>query len=210
MPELIWPFRTKSDSQYRRIDEGWDLQTDIGDDVLAVLPGLLHYAHDPGTDGGHFGASYPWVSLDEPYGPHIGYYLGHTYPVLREGTRVAQGDVVSHTGNPGNGGAPPGWLEIGWWRNGPEGKGGQWTPEGQDMHDQLILAPVFNPTPIPIEADMKNLVLLSPNDGGGASYIWDTATGHKYSIPDQATAQGFISAGIEKVGVAQSFIDAIG
>ncbi len=133
MTSLCWPFPQKNAAQYRRIDQGWDLQTAPGTPVLAVAAGVIDYAHDPGTNGGHFGDPYPILTLDEAdaNGPVI--YFGHVYPDVPEGTHVQAGERIAHTGAPGGGGAPDGWLEIGWWRNGPTGN-------GVAMHDALINA----------------------------------------------------------------------
>ncbi len=134
---FVWPFRTKDPSQYRRIDQGWDLQgAGPGEeDVLAVASGVVTYAHDPGTDGAHFGDPYPILHLNQPVNGIPIIYYGHTFPTLSENTQVGQGDRIATTGSPGGGGAPDHWLEIGPWVNGPTGNG-QW------MYDQLINAPL--------------------------------------------------------------------
>lgn len=220
MQSIIWPFRTKvgtaegapgdTTTQWRRIDEGQDLQTVVGADVLAILAGTVSYAHNPSTDGGGFGATYPVVTLDEPYGPYHGFYLGHTYVFAAAGSHVAQGDVVSHTGDPGNGGTYPGWLECGWWGpSGPVGKGTGWTQAGQDMHDALVNAPVFGAQPPPEVIDVENLILVSPESGNGASYLWNTAHDTKRAIADQPTAQSFIAAGIKRCVMADGELASI-
>lgn len=146
---LIWPFRTRSDGQWRRIDEGQDM---VGagpgeEDVLAVADGTVSYAHDPGTDGGHFGATYPVLTFDTPVASNGRWYhacyLGHTHPVVPEGKRVRQGDHCATTSSPGGGGAPNHWLEIGFWDHGPVASGTGWSQAGQDMHDLLKKAPLF-------------------------------------------------------------------
>lgn len=136
---FIWPFRTKSASQYRRIDQGWDLQGQGPgeEECLAIYIGTVHYAHDPGSNGAHFGDPYPVLWLPQPIDGVRAIYYGHTHPTVPEGTPVNQGDVIARTSTPGGGGvSAPHWLEIGPWNVGPTGNG-QW------MHDHLINAPVF-------------------------------------------------------------------
>lgn len=147
---LVWPFPTRDDGpnpggdgsgQWRRVDEGQDLQgTGSGEeDVLAVAAGLVVYAHDPGDPahpGAHFGDPYPVLVLDVPIGGNPAIYYGHTHPVVVEGTHVAEGTVIARTSSPGGGGAPPHWLEIGWWHDGPTG-------DGAAMHDALITAQLW-------------------------------------------------------------------
>lgn len=124
---LIWPFAIRDESQWRRVDQGQDLQAAVGTPVLAVLDGQIHYAHDPRG----FGDPYP-VLIAAPYS----FYYGHQHPEVAEGHNVRQGDVIAHAAEVPGGNASnlPGWLEIGLWSSGPTG-------DGQAMHNLLINAP---------------------------------------------------------------------
>ena len=64
-PRPTWPFPTRNPSQYRRVDQGWDLQYGgtTAVPVLAVVPGTLRNA---GPDPGGFGPGYPLLMLDTP------------------------------------------------------------------------------------------------------------------------------------------------
>lgn len=129
---LVWPFRTKDPSQYQRVDQGWDLKGPIGD-VLAVAPGTVQYA---GPDPSGFGIKYPVLMLDNPsqYGRAV--YYGHVVPTVPAGTHVTAGQPIATTAQGPQGNATiPGWLEIGWWNNGPTGN-------GQAMKDALMGATV--------------------------------------------------------------------
>jgi murein DD-endopeptidase MepM/ murein hydrolase activator NlpD len=94
-----------------------------------VAPGagvVIRIGSDPGTDGKHFGPSYPVVKFTS--GPYAGkiVYIGHTTSKLKVGKTFKPGDVISLTGSggPESGGAPPGWAEIGFAPGGnPGGKG---------------------------------------------------------------------------------------
>lgn len=117
--------------------------------MLAVADGQISYAHDPGSDGGHFGATYPVLTLDSPVASNSRWYhavyLGHVHPTVAEGSRVHQGDKCAVTTSPGGGGAPSHWLEIGFWDpgRGPVAHGSGWSQAGQDMHDLLKNAPLW-------------------------------------------------------------------
>src|SRR5438132_14376830 len=39
---IIWPFETKSESQYNRVDQGWDIQDKAGTAIYAIAPGKIH------------------------------------------------------------------------------------------------------------------------------------------------------------------------
>lgn len=138
---LTWPSTVKNANQYRRIDQGWDLQFDVGLPLLAVEGGIIGYGHNaPG-----FGDPYPIIHLDRPIAGFSAIYYGHNHPDVVEGTRVAQGHPIAHTlAHPGgNASGDPGWLEIGFY---PPQPGTGWTQAGQTMHDLLIDAPVWGQT----------------------------------------------------------------
>jgi hypothetical protein len=155
---LIWPFRTKLDAQWRRIDQGQDLQGagPAEEDVLAIAAGTISYAHDPGGGGAHFGDPYPVLTFTAPVAGNPACYYGHTFPAVAAGTQVHQGDVIAHTGSPGGGGAPEHWLELGWWNGGPTG-------DGASMHAAMLAAPIHqSPSP---PGGFAMPVFLSDADG---------------------------------------------
>lgn len=131
---MIWPFPTKDANQYRRVDQGWDLQVAPGTPILAVAAGTLSFANDPNGFGNH----YPVLTLDVAIDGNPAIYYGHNTSGLLAGTHVNQGDVIAHALQQPGGNAHdlPGWLEIGWWNGGPTG-------DGQSMHDHLINAPCY-------------------------------------------------------------------
>ncbi|GAC1387332.1 MAG: hypothetical protein NVS1B7_1690 [Candidatus Saccharimonadales bacterium] len=144
---LVWPFPTKADTQYERIDQGWDLRSSPGGAVFAVAPGILHvYKSDPGG----FGNDYPTEQLDTTIGGLSNWiYYGHVHIVpslINQHVNVGQLIAYTNTTNPENGSvAPPGWLEIGFAQPGTDapiqsGPEGTKTPAGQQMHDILITA----------------------------------------------------------------------
>jgi len=144
---LSWPFATKAPSQYRRVDQGWDLQSRAGQPVRAVGAGVLGLAHDPGG----FGDSYLFEVLDAPLAgaPSDTIYYGHATLNRRgAGTHVAAGETVAetNTANHQNGSnGPAGWLEIGFARHGsgsPVDHGTGRTRAGSAMRPLLIRAPV--------------------------------------------------------------------
>src|SRR5690349_19606715 len=109
---LCWPAPVKDSSQYRRVDQGWDLQFPVGTPILAVADGWIRFAHDPNG----FGDPYPVLVLDQPQGLHAdSIYYGHQHPEVSEGQHVKQGDVFAHASQTPGGNAKglPGWLEIG-------------------------------------------------------------------------------------------------
>lgn len=145
---LVWPFATKSSSQYQRVDEGWDIQDKPSADVYAIAPGTLHIYN---ADFGNFGNDYPTEELDQDIGgPSKFVYYGHVH-ILNglNGKHVDAGQKIAITNGPGatvnnpqNGsGADPGWLEIGFAQPGtdaPVDSGSGVTSAGQKMHDLLI------------------------------------------------------------------------
>lgn len=148
---LIWPFATKSSSQYNRIDQGWDIQDKAGANIYAIAPGTINtYAVNPGA----FGNDYPVEHLDNALGTSAGYsmdwvYYGHVHVIASlKGKHVSAGQLIAHanTYDGQNGSAaPPGWLEIGFAKPGtdaPVQVGGETaaTPAGHKMHDLLINA----------------------------------------------------------------------
>lgn len=142
MSALVWPYPTRNDGQWRRIDQGQDLQVPVGTPILAVGAGYIEYGHN--LKG--FGDPYPIINLDAPVASngrwyHAVYY-GHNHPDLPAGARVAQGDVIAHAlATPGgNAWGDPGWLELGFY---PQMPGTGWTQAGQDMHDLLKTAPLW-------------------------------------------------------------------
>lgn len=126
MTAPIWPFPTENSSQFRRVDQGWDLQyagtTPV--DVLAVESGTLETG---GPDPGGFGTSYPVLKLDTPINGHNAIYYGHTFPDMTLiGQHVSQGQPIGKTGGAHSGGdaySDPNWLEIGFWPPGAMGTG---------------------------------------------------------------------------------------
>ncbi len=134
MTDIIWPYPTRDASMWRRIDQGQDLQVSVGTPVLAVAAGTISYAHD--ATG--FGDPYPVLMFFNADLDGDGVYYGHQHPEVADGVDVVQGQQIA-TASPvpgGNAFALPGWLELGWWRNGPTGN-------GQAMHDALIAAPIY-------------------------------------------------------------------
>lgn len=138
---MVWPYPTRDPSQFRRIDQGWDLQVPVGTPVLAVADGRVTYSHNAAG----FGDPYPVLNLDSPVAIngrwyHAVYY-GHTHPDVAEGVRVKEGDVIAHAAQVPGGNASnlPGWLELGFF---PPAPGTSATQAGQDMHDLMIGAPV--------------------------------------------------------------------
>lgn len=122
----VWPFANKNPSQYRRVDQGWDLQYpgNTPTSIFAVESGTLRTA---GPDPNGFGVSYPLLQLDHPVDGARYIYYGHTMPDMSKvGQHVARGASIGHTGGAHSGGnaySDPNWLEIGFWNNGPTGNG---------------------------------------------------------------------------------------
>src|SRR5215472_16195584 len=138
----VWPFPTKSASQYRRVDQGWDLQY-AGTSpvpVVAVVAGTLANA---GPDPHGFGPGYPLLQLDTPVFTYPAVYYGHTFTDMSKvGQHVTQGEQIGMTGGASSGGNASGlsnWLEIGFWRNGPAAGGASGaSQQGQQMKDWLL------------------------------------------------------------------------
>ncbi len=122
----LWPFPVKSDSQSRRIDQGWDLQFPgiVPVPVLAVESGTVSMG---GPDPNGFGPGYPILTLSKPVpgGPAV--YYGHTFiNHALIGVHVPKGTPIGATGGKHSGGnayADSNWLEIGFWSGGPIGNG---------------------------------------------------------------------------------------
>lgn len=149
---LVWPFSTKNDSQYQRVDQGWDLKTNPGGQVFAIAPGVIQVLK---TDPGGFGNDYPTEQLDASIsGPSSWVYYGHAHVVasvinqhVQAGQLIATtntADSLADSGASQNGSAAPaGWLEIGFAEpntDAPFDKGGFETPTaaGQTMKSLLI------------------------------------------------------------------------
>ncbi|GAC1392524.1 MAG: hypothetical protein NVSMB46_08640 [Candidatus Saccharimonadales bacterium] len=150
----VWPFATKADSQYQRVDQGWDIQSTPGDSVYAISAGTIHqYA----PNAGGFGNDYPTEELDSSIGgPNNWVYYGHVHvlpAVINK--HVDAGELIATTNTTNgfsdnglleNGSvAPPGWLEIGFAQPGTDaptqpGAEGTATADGQTMKDILIKA----------------------------------------------------------------------
>lgn len=126
---FVWPFPKKDPSQYKRLDQGWDLQGPYPSPVLAVAAGTVQYA---GPDPHGFGNKYPILMLDQPTVYGKGVYYGHVVPTVPAGTHVTAGQAIATTAfGPQGNATVPGWLEIGWWNNGPAGN-------AQAMKDALL------------------------------------------------------------------------
>lgn len=126
MPPPVWPFPTKSPGEYRRVDQGWDLQypgtTPVP--IRAMQSGTVRVGSDPTG----FGSSFPLLQLDQPIGGNSEVYYGHTFAdVSLDGRHVTRGQVIGHTGGAhsgGNASADSNFLEVGFWPPGPMGSGG--------------------------------------------------------------------------------------
>lgn len=204
MTTLCWPFSTKDSAQFRRIDQGWDLQAGVGTAIVAVADGIIEYAHDIQWDGSNasFGNPYPVLHLNVPDSHGLAIYYGHAYPETGDGVNVKQGDVIGHSQPHSGGSAYPysGWLEIGWWNSGPTGN-------GQAMYDSLINAPVFSLPPLPEEDDMA-LVIATDTDH---SMLQICVLGD--SVPpqriDPEDAQGLAAAGVKTAKVSPAMFDRV-
>ncbi|HET6864202.1 MAG TPA: hypothetical protein VFH37_03335 [Candidatus Saccharimonadales bacterium] len=170
---LVWPFSTKDSSQYRRIDQGWDLQSNPGAAVYAISPGTIHkYLANPGG----FGNDYPTEQLDNSIGgPTNWVYYGHVHvlpKVVNKHVNAGDQIAVANTTDPQDGSAaPPGWLEIGFARPGTDApldvptNYEAWTQAGQEMHDILKNAnPISGTNPTDNSCDS-----LNPPDPGTVS-----------------------------------------
>jgi len=117
---LTWPFPVKTASQFQRVDQGVDLKGPIGP-VLAAAPGTIMIA---GPDPKGFGNRYPVLVLDQPRAEGRAIYYGHVVPIVPAGTHVSAGTPIATTALGPQGNATQwGWLEIGFWNNGPVGNG---------------------------------------------------------------------------------------
>lgn len=115
-----WPLPARDWSQFRRVDEGVDLQYPGTRPVpvYAVAPGRVVIL---GPDPNGFGDAYPGLVLDQPAKvagrTFTEVYYGHTFPDrTMAGRHVSRGGVIGHTGGLHSGGnAYPksNWLEIG-------------------------------------------------------------------------------------------------
>ena len=170
---VVWPFATKSTSQYQRVDQGWDIQTTAGGAVYAIAPGTIHvFAPDPGN----FGNDYPTEQLDSSIGgPSDWVYYGHVHvlpAVVGQHVTAGQQIAVTNTTDGQNGsGAPPGWLEIGFARPGtdaPVQSGSGETVAGQNMKNLLLNAPVGQTTGPPSSVG-NSCACLSGSVGGGST-----------------------------------------
>ena len=167
---LVWPFATKSESQYNRVDQGWDLQSTPGAAVYAIAPGTIHvFAPNPGG----FGNDYPTEELDASIGgPTSWVYYGHVHvlpSVVSKHVNAGDQIALTNTVDGQNGSAaPPGWLEIGFAQPGTD-------------------APVDS-TPIEGPATqagqtMKNLLLGAQPRSGGSSTSAGSGSSASVSLP---------------------------
>jgi len=109
---LVWPFRTKSASQFSQVDQGWDLNDAPGAPVRAITTGtIVHILNDPAG----FGAHYPIEHADAPIGgPSQEIYYGHVTAIVSIGQHVTAGQNIAYTHtSSGDGNGGPGHLEIG-------------------------------------------------------------------------------------------------
>lgn len=145
---VVWPFSTKSSSQYNRVDQGWDIQDKAGADIYAIAPGTIHVYN---TDTGNFGNDYPTEELDQPLASSEHYptnfiYYGHVHVIHSLiGHHVVAGELIAHANTydgQGGSGAPPGWLEIGFAQPGTDAPVATSIPsaQGQKIKDILINA----------------------------------------------------------------------
>jgi len=120
--------------KYGRHDQGRDIQTGVGQAIIAPGRGrVLRWGNDPAdpkNPGGHFGPAYPIIHLAS--GPYKGrdIYIGHTVAAKKPGKRFWRGNVIAHTTKRSamNGLAPDGWAEIGYAPGGSPGPFGQPAP----------------------------------------------------------------------------------
>lgn len=95
--------------EYKRIDQGQDIQTKPGEGLLAPGDGTVVAVK---SDPSGFGPDYPVVKFSS--GPMAGQtvYLGHTDTALKAGDGFKAGQTIARTSKSGHN-APPGWAEIG-------------------------------------------------------------------------------------------------
>ncbi|MEI8187494.1 MAG: C39 family peptidase [Candidatus Saccharibacteria bacterium] len=142
---VVWPFSTKSATQYQRIDEGWDIQTFPGGGIYAIAPGTIKQLS---PDPGGFGNDYPVESLDSSIGgPSDWIYYGHVHVIPSVvNQHVTAGQLIAYSNkapNENGSAAPAGWLEIGFAKpstDAPFDSGSGTTSAGQAMHDILVNA----------------------------------------------------------------------
>lgn len=163
-PGFVWPFPTKDPSQYQRVDQGWDLKGPIGP-VLAVAAGTVQIA---GPDPGGFGNRYPVLYLDQAVSGGPAVYYGHVVPTVPAGTHVMAGAPIATTAFGPQGNATEwGWLEIGFWNNGPTGNGAL-------MKQMLLGSSVGTATPGPTTLIFTYAQLQC---------LWTTAGGNAQAAP---------------------------
>lgn len=112
---------------WERIDQGQDLRTNPGGQIIAPWAG--HVALAPSNPGG-FGTHYGLYTPSE--GPYSGktFYIGHAWALPG---KVGAGDAVARTGHGsegwmGNAKGIPGHVEIGFWPPGSMSAGSQVAP----------------------------------------------------------------------------------
>ena len=143
--KVVWPFSTKSASQYKRVDQGWDMQTYPGGGVYAIAPGTIKQLS---PDPGGFGNNYPVEQLDNSIGgPSDWIFYGHVHVIPSVvGKHVTAGQLIAYTSkseNENGSVSPAGWLEIGFAKPNTDApftpsQDGVSTPAGQKMHDILL------------------------------------------------------------------------
>lgn len=143
--KVVWPFSTKSASQYKRVDQGWDMQTYPGGGVYAIAPGTIKQLS---PDPGGFGNNYPVEQLDNSIGgPSDWIFYGHVHLIPSVvGKHVTAGQLIAYTSkseNENGSVSPAGWLEIGFAKPNTDapftpGQDGVSTPAGQKIHDILL------------------------------------------------------------------------
>jgi hypothetical protein len=149
---IIWPFASKSTSQYNRVDQGWDIQAEASAKVYAIAAGTIHKL---APDDHGFGNDYPTEELDTSIGgPSNWVYYGHVHmlpSVLDKHVQAGELIAIANSGDGSNDGgqsqngsaAPVGWLEIGFAQpntDAPVQKAAESvaTQAGQAMKDILI------------------------------------------------------------------------
>ena len=187
----VWPFTTKSTSQYQRVDQGWDLQAAAGAQILAIAPGVLHQAN---KNPGAFGNDYPYETLDSAMTVNRGggaktrtfssVYYGHVHVVASlVGKHVIAGQVIATANKTDcstndtacNGSlAPAGWLEVGFGANSPVDPGTAPTDAGYDMQYVLVDAPPPATNHAPIGSLDSAVPAPTEIEVGGWAYDSDT------------------------------------
>jgi hypothetical protein len=132
-----WPLPGPGWSQFRRVDEGVDLQYP-GTRPVPVYAAAAGRVVILGPDPHGFGDAYPGLVLDHPVTVHgrtfTEIYYGHAFPDRAvTGHHVSTGEVIGYTGGAHSGGdayRDSNWLEIGFFPpsfpNGPLMR--QWLP----------------------------------------------------------------------------------